>query len=173
MKNLAMSNILRFVVLIVLQVLMLNYVYLGGYMLPFIYILGVLMLPTRMGKVSMLLVAFAAGALVDIFCNIPGFHTFSSTLLAFARILFGNRMLTRGELVDIDVPGLHTVPFQQFAVYLFVMTMVYSMTYFLLETFSFGNFWWTMLTILLSTLVTWILLMLCQLLMPQKRSGKS
>ena len=169
MKNLTMANILRFVLLILLQVLLLNYVYLGGYMLPFVYILAVLMLPTRMGRIPMLLVAFAAGAVVDILCNIPGFHTFSCTLLAFARILFGNRMLKRDEPVDIDVPGLHTVPFQQFAGYLFVMSMLYCTTYFLLESFSFGNFWRLMLSMVLSATVTWVLMMLCQLLMPPKK----
>ena len=169
MKNLVLANILRFVVLILLQILLLNYTYMGGYMLPFLYILAVLMLPTRMGKVPMLLVAFAAGALVDIFCNIPGFHTFSCTLLAFVRILVGNRMLTRGEPVDIDVPGIHTVPFQQFAGYLFVMTLVYCVAYFLLEAFSFGNFWWMLLSMLLSTVVTWLLMLVCQLLLPKKQ----
>lgn len=169
MRDLVMKNILRFVALIVLQILLLNYAYMGGYILPFLYILAVLMLPTRMGKVPMLLTAFAAGVVVDIFCNIPGFHTFSCTLLAFVRILFGNRMLTRGEPIDIDVPGVHTVPFQQFAGYLFVMSMVYSFTYFLLEAFTFGNFWWMMLSTLLSTLVTWALMLVCQLFLPKKQ----
>ena len=169
MRNLVMANILRFVGLILVQVLILNYVYMGGYMLPFIYILAVLMLPTRMGRVPMLLVAFAAGAAVDIFCNIPGFHTFSCTLLAFVRILFGNKILTRGEPIDIDVPGVHTVPFQLFAGYLFMMSAVYCVTYFLLEAFSFGNFWWMVLSMLLSTLVTWVLLLLCQLFLPKKQ----
>ena len=45
MTKLVISNILRFVVLIVLQILLLNYVSFGGYMIPFIYILAVLMLP--------------------------------------------------------------------------------------------------------------------------------
>lgn len=169
MKNLVMENILRFAVLLLLQILLLNYAYMGGYMLPFLYILAVLMLPTRMGNVPLLLVAFAAGAVVDVFCNIPGFHTFSCTMLAFFRILFGNRMLTRGEPIDIDVPGIHTVPFQQFAGYLFVMALVYCVTYFLLETFSFGNFWWMALSTLLSTLVTWVLMLVCQLLLPKKQ----
>lgn len=169
MRELVVKNILRFLALLVLQILLLNYAYMGGYMLPFIYILAVLMLPTGMGKVPMLLTAFAAGAVVDIFCNIPGFHTFSCTMLAFVRILFGNRILTRGEPIDIDVPGVHTVPLQQFAVYLFVMTLVYSFTYFLLEAFTFGNFWWMVLSMLLSTMVSWALLMVCQLLLPKKQ----
>ena len=169
MNTLLMPNILRFVGLILLQVLLFNYVYMGGYMLPFIYLLAVLMLPTRMRKVPLLLVAFASGALVDLFCNIPGFHTFSCTMVAFARILFGNRILTHGEPTDVDVPGVHAVPFQQLAGYLFLMTLIYCVTYFLLEAFSFGNFWWMALSMLLSTLLTWALMLLAQLFLPKKQ----
>ena len=116
MTKLVLSNIFRFVVLIVLQILLLNYVNFGGYVIPFVYILAVLMLPTRVGNIPLLLIAFASGVLVDVFCNIPGFHAFCCTLMAFVRILVGNRMLTRGDPdVIIDVPSVRTVPFQPFA----------------------------------------------------------
>ena len=119
MTKLVLSNIFRFVVLIVLQILLLNYVNFGGYVIPFVYILAVLMLPTRVGNIPLLLIAFASGVLVDVFCNIPGFHAFCCTLMAFVRILVGNRMLTRGDPdVIIDVPSVRTVPFQPFALYL-------------------------------------------------------
>lgn len=170
MTKLVISNILRFVVLIVLQILLLNYVSFGGYMIPFIYILAVLMLPTRLGNIPLLLIAFVSGMLVDIFCNVPGFHTFSCTMMAFFRVLIGNRMLTRNDPeVIIDVPSVRTVPFQPFAVYLLVMAAVYSITYCLLESFSFGNFWMTLLAIVLDTAGTWILMMLCQLLIAPKK----
>lgn len=171
MTKLVFSNIFRFLILIVLQILIFNFVYLGKYIIPFIYLLAVLMLPTRMGKIPTLLVAFAAGLLVDLFCNIPGFHTFSCTLMAFARLVFGNRMLTRDDPIDIDVPGIHTVPFQQFAVYLLVMSLIYSVTYFLLEAFNFGNIGWMLLSMLLSTVATWVLMLLCQLLLPNNHKN--
>ena len=76
MTRLVISNIFRFVALLVLQILMLNYVYLGGYVVPFIYILAIMMLPTSLGNIPLLLIAFVSGGVVDIFCNIPGFHMF-------------------------------------------------------------------------------------------------
>ncbi len=169
MNNLVVSNIFRFFILILLQILMLNFVSFGGYMLPFVYVLAVLMLPTRLGKIPTLVIAFAAGLLVDIFCNVLGFHAFCCTLLAFARILFGNRMLTRDEPADIDIPSVHSVPFAQFSGYLFVMSLIYCAVYFLLEAFSFSNFWPVLLSIVLSTLLTWALMLLMQLLIPQNK----
>ena len=107
MTKLVLTNIFRFLLLIVLQILLINYVSFGGYLIPFIYILAVLMLPTRLGNIPLLLIAFAAGAIVDIFCNIPGFHTFSCTMMAFIRVVLGNRMLTRDDPAEavIDVPS--------------------------------------------------------------------
>jgi len=64
MTKLVLTNIFRFLLLIVLQILLINYVSFGGYLIPFIYILAVLMLPTRLGNIPLLLIAFAAGAIV-------------------------------------------------------------------------------------------------------------
>ena len=170
MTRLVMANILRFVVLIVLQILMLNYVDFGGYMIPFIYILAVLMLPTNMGRMPVLLCAFGAGLMVDLFCNIPGFHTFSCTLLAFMRVTLGNRMLVRDGQTDVEIeePSIHTVPTQSFMAYLLVMAVIYSLTYCLLEAFSFGNFWITMLSALLDSAATWVVMMMCQIMVAKK-----
>lgn len=171
MTRLVLSNVFRFLALIVLQVLILNYVYLGGYVLPFVYILGVLMLPTNFGKIPTLLVAFVAGMMVDLFCNIPGFHAFTCTMMAFVRILFGDRMLTQGDPDTVIVtPSVREVPVQTFMGYALLMSLVYCVTYGLIEAFSFGNFWLTLLSMLFNTLITWALIMLCQLLvMPQKK----
>lgn len=167
MNKLVLPNIFRFVILIILQILVLNYVYLGGYMVPFVYLLAVLMLPTRMGKIPLLLVAFASGMLVDLFCNIPGFHTFSCTLMAMARIVFGDKILERDDPAGIDVPTVVSVPFPALATYFLLMSLVYCLTYFLLESFSFGNFPWMMLSVLLSTLATLALMLLYQLFVPK------
>ncbi|MCQ2295267.1 MAG: hypothetical protein MJZ67_06390 [Bacteroidales bacterium] len=167
MTRIIFNNIARFIALLLLQVMVLNYVYLGGYILPFVYLLAVLMLPTRMGRIPLLLVAFATGMIVDIFCNIPGFHTFSCTAMAFVRIVIGNRILTRDDPdAVIDTPNIHTVPLSTFAGYSFLLVLVYCATYGLLEVFSFGNFFLTLLGILVNTIVAWGLSMLFQLLIP-------
>ena len=171
MTRLVLMNIFRFVALIVLQVLMLNYVYLGGYVVPFIYILAIMMLPTRVGNIPLLLIAFVSGSggLIDLFCNIPGFHAFSCTMMAFFRILFGNKMLTRDDPTEVvDTPSVHSVPFEVFAVYVLLLALVYSVTYGLLETFSLGNFGMTAISMVVNAAVTWVLVMLCQLLIKKK-----
>ena len=46
MNNLIWRNLGRFALLMALQLLVLNYVYLGGYVMPLLYVLFILMLPT-------------------------------------------------------------------------------------------------------------------------------
>ncbi|MBQ0159753.1 MAG: hypothetical protein MJZ99_08650 [Bacteroidales bacterium] len=170
MSKLIINNVLRFLLLIVLQVMILNYVYLGGYVIPFIYILAIMMLPTRYGNIPLLLTAFALGMLIDVFCNIPGFHAFCCTMMAFARIIIGNRMLTRDDPdAVIDTPSIFSVPFQTFASYAFVMSLVFCFAYGMVEAFSFGNFGMTFLAILINTLTSWTLVMLSQMLITSKK----
>ena len=46
--NLVIRNIARCLLLVLLQVLVLNNIYLGGYITPYLYILFVLMRPTSL-----------------------------------------------------------------------------------------------------------------------------
>ena len=82
MNSLVWRNIGRFVLLMLLQLLVLNYVYLGGYIIPMLYVLFLLMLPTSMGRIPMLLVAFGTGLLIDIMSGVLGFHTLACTTVA-------------------------------------------------------------------------------------------
>ena len=97
MNNIVWKNIGRFVLLMALQLLVLNYVYLGGYVMPMLYVLFILMLPTYCDKLLLLSLAFLSGLCVDIFSNTLGFHTFAATLIGFMRIIFADRIITQND----------------------------------------------------------------------------
>ena len=104
----------RFVLLMALQLLVLNHVYLGGYVMPMLYVLFILMLPTDTGRIPMLLIAFGTGLLVDVMNNMLGFHALACTVVAMLRILFADRIRTRGEPVTIQTPSVYSVTPQYF-----------------------------------------------------------
>ena len=81
-SQLIFRNIGRFLLLVLLQVLVFNNIYLGGYINPCIYVLFIAMLPTTTGRIPMMLIAFATGLCVDVSTNILGFHTFACTAAA-------------------------------------------------------------------------------------------
>ncbi|KWW30636.1 MAG: rod shape-determining protein mred [bacterium P3] len=163
-SRLILQNIVRFAVLTLVQILILNNINISGYAIPYLYLLFILMLPTGMGKIAMLLAAFVCGLAIDVFSNMLGFHTFSCTMVAFARILFADRILTRNEPVVISTPSIYTVKTQYFIGYLLVLTAIFYLTFFSLELFDSHGFWRLLLSITLSTLLTVVLALISQIL---------
>ncbi len=162
MNNLVWRNIGRFVLLALVQLLVLNNVYLGGYVMPMLYVLFILMLPTSTGRIPMLLIAFGTGLLMDIMAGALGFHALACTVVAMMRILFADRILTRGENVAIANPGIYSVTPQFFISYLMLMLGIFYLLFYLLEIFSFRGFGGVLLATVCSTLVTTLLAVLYQ-----------
>ena len=172
MNNLVWRNIGRFVLLMLLQLLVLNNVYMGGYVMPMLYVLFVLMLPTSTGRVPLLLMAFGSGLLVDVMSGVLGFNTLACTVVAMLRILFADRILTRGENVVIETPSIYSVTPQYFITYLLVSTAVFYLVLYTVELFSFRGLGGVLLATVCSTLVTSLLAVLYQMALLRRKEGK-
>ena len=160
----------RFVLLLLIQLLVLNNVYLGGYVMPMLYLLAILMLPTSMKRIPLLLTAFGTGLLVDIMNNMLGFHALACTIVAMMRILFADRILTRGEPTTVSTPSIYSVSPQYFVSYLLILLAIFYLIFFTVELFGFRNFGTVLLTTILSTLVTALLAVLYQFIFLKKET---
>lgn len=89
MSNIVFINIVRFLALYFLQVLILRPLSIGWegffYFNAHIYPLFILLLPLRISKPAMLLLAFLIGIAVDMFYDTPGMHAASLVFMAYAR----------------------------------------------------------------------------------------
>ena len=164
MKNIVWRNVGRFVLLMLIQLLILNNVYLGGYVMPMLYVLFILMLPTSMKRIPLLLTAFGTGLLVDIMAGSLGFHALACTMVAMVRIWFADRILTRGENTVISTPGIYSVTPQYFIAYTLLLLALFYLVFYTLEIFSFRGFGGVLLATICSTLVTAILVVVYQVL---------
>ncbi len=79
------QNIIRFVLLLLAQVLLFNSINFLGYINPYPYILFVLLFPVTGNRYALLLSSFLLGLLLDMFCNSGGVHAAAITFLAFVR----------------------------------------------------------------------------------------
>lgn len=158
----------RFVLLMLIQLLVLNNVYLGGYVMPMLYLLFVLMLPTSIKRIPLLLVAFGTGLIVDIMSGALGFHALACTVVAMMRIWFADRILTRGENVVIETPGIYSVTPQYFISYVMLLYAVFYLVFYSLEVFSFRGLGGVLLATVCSTIVSTILVVLYQLIFLKK-----
>lgn len=160
MSKLLSQNIVRFLALVIFQVLVLNNIFLGGYVTPFLYVLFILLLPTGLPYMLMVLLGFAAGLSVDLFTNMPGLHCASATLVAFMRVTWADKILKRDSNAEIDTPSIRSVGFQVFSYYAVVLLFIYHFTYSMLELFSFRGLLTVILIAMVNTLVTWLMCLL-------------
>src|SRR2546425_1254488 len=79
------NNLLRFLFLILLQVVILNHVQWSGYVNPYVYILFIMLLPLETPKWAVLFLGLVTGLAIDMFANTGGLHAAATTLMAFAR----------------------------------------------------------------------------------------
>lgn len=169
-SKLIINNILRFILLIALQVLVLNHVYLGIEVSPVVYILFILMLPTNCNKLLMIFLAFLAGLCVDIFSNTLGFHTFAATLIGFLRVTFANRMVNQDDKA-VETPSIRSVGMKQFSFYTLILTAIYCFTYQMLEAFDFAEILSVLMLTVVNTIITYLLILLLQYLFIRKKDA--
>ena len=156
--------------LILIQLLVLNQVSLGTYVMPMLYLLAILMLPTDMKRIPMLLTAFGTGLFVDIMNNMLGFHALACTVVAMMRILFADRILTRGESTTISTPSIYNVSLQYFISYLLILFAAYYLVYFTIAQFGIIKFGDDLVAVVASTVVTVLLSLLYQFIFLKKET---
>lgn len=167
-SNLLLRNVLRFFVLMMMQLVVFNNVYLGGYINPCIYLLFIAMLPTSIGKIWPLVIAFICGLCVDISANMLGFHTFSCTMAAFARVIWLEKIIMRDRDEAIYIPSLREGSYQQFAIYWFLLLAVFYVTYYGILVFSLRELPQILFSAIISSLITWVLGVIYQTLFIKK-----
>lgn len=153
-----LQNIIRFILLVLLQVLVLNNIQFLGYINPYLYILIILALPVQMPRWVTLLLAFALGLIIDTFSNTLGMHAFATVLVAFLRngII---KLFTSIEEGNNPTPSFYTFGVSAYVKYVVVLVLIHHTTLFILEAFSFTNFWITLAKITLSSFVTILMIL--------------
>ena len=86
MNKLIFTNIFRFIVLVLLQVLILNKINLFGHINPMVYIVWVFLFPIRKNKTAFLLLSFLLGLTIDHFSDSGGIHAAATLFIAFYRL---------------------------------------------------------------------------------------
>ena len=85
MHNKVVKNILRFLLLAVLQVVVFNNMQVGTFVNIFIYVGFIIFLPFETQRGLLLLLALVMGLLMDMFSNTGGLHAAALVFMAFSR----------------------------------------------------------------------------------------
>lgn len=153
-----LQNIIRFILLVLVQVLVLNNIQFLGYINPYLYILFVLSLPYKTPKWFQLLLGFALGLSIDIFSNTPGTHAFATVFVAFLRNSI-IKLFTAIEEGNNPTPSFYTFGVSAYVKYVVLMVFIHHAIMFYIEAFSFVHFWIISTKILLSSVLTILLIL--------------
>lgn len=160
--NNIISNILRFLLLLVAQVAICQHVCLFGYTTPALFLLALFLLPLELPLSLQYLIGFATGFVVDAFAHTLGVSSFACTLVMFLRPYIV-RMLNGSNNVkfeNIDRPEPGVKDFRWILLYTLILTSIYEISAVLLETMTFKNFGHSLLVIFGNTVFT-VLVILC------------
>jgi len=152
-SKLILANVMRWVILLLVQILLLRNLSFYNMANPFIYILFLLLLPFRIPNILLYLIAFVTGLTLDAFYDTLGVHTSACVVLVFVRILFISVTVSRDGF-DEPEPTLGNMGFKWFLFYATLCTFSHHLVLFLLETFRLTELSYTLLRCLTSGMFT-------------------
>jgi len=156
------KNILRFLFFILLQVTIIRHLDLGIYFNPFLFVGAILMLPFRLDKSLVLIIAFATGLIIDVFYNTMGMNAAACTMMAFCRPWVLRVYSPTGDY-NADASGtIGSMGIRWMIGYAGTLILIHHLILFYLEMFSFHGFFTTLLKVILSGITTLILLLITQ-----------
>ncbi|UCG28596.1 MAG: rod shape-determining protein MreD [Bacteroidales bacterium] len=168
MINLIPRNLLRFIILILFQVLVLNNIQFSGYVNPFLYVLFILLLPFETPGWLLLVSGFLLGMSIDIFSGTLGMHTTASVLMAYVRPYVLSLIAPRDGYESGTFPRLYYFGFKWFLNYTIILVFLHHLVLFYLEVFKLTEFFSTFLRVILSSFFSVTLVMLSQYIIYRK-----
>ena len=147
-------NIFRFAVVVLFQVLVMDNVLINGYMIPYVYLLFILLMPFETPRWLQLLAGFGLGFTLDLFSHTLGMHTAATVLAAFARSYMLDLLAPRDGYEPDSFPRIHYYGFYWFLKYTLVIVFIHHFALFYLEVFQLKEFLSTLLRVILSSLLS-------------------
>jgi hypothetical protein len=169
MTNSFIRIIVRFIFLVLLQVLVFNNIQVFAFVTPFIYILFIILLPFETPKWLRLILGFFLGLMIDMFSNSGGIHTASTVLMAFVSPWVQTIVSSKEDYEPGEQPGIRNQGFRWFFFYSLILTSVHHIFLFYLEIFSFYDFFRTFWHALLNVIFTMTFIISSQYLFYRKK----
>lgn len=158
-------------VLICVQILLLKNLALFGVAMCFLYLLAILSLPVTIDHVPLILISFGMGLTVDIFYDTIGIHAAAATFIGFLRPYWLKVISPTGGYTDSSEPDLKEMGMGWYFTYAMPMIFAFSLVFFLIDQWGTGGFFQVLNKSFFSSILTFVLAILVQLLFFKRRRG--
>lgn len=157
-------------IVVILQVFLLNNLYVGIYVSPFIYTAFIILLPMEIRGYVLLLLAAGMGALMDVFMGTPAINTIATVFMAFCRPAVIRLFVTKDVIIDGGTPNIKKLGVSKFVNYALVLIVLHATVFYIFENMAFSAFWANLLRFSVGVASTLGVVYLCQLLFIVNRS---
>ena len=164
MRSPALRFALGFVFFVLLQGVVFKNIILFEHAFCFIYIYFLLNLPVDTRPVIAIPVGFAMGLSVDMFYNTSGMHAAASVLVMFLRDRWLNLITPQGGFEIGASPTIKVSGVLWYIGYALPIILIHQLMLFYIESYGFGMFWFTFYKVILSTMFTFIMCVVLQVL---------
>ena len=147
-----------FVVLLVVQVLVLNHVWLLNVATPILYVYFSITFPRNTSKGEVLAWCFFLGLMIDIFSNTPGLAAGSLTLIGMIQTYLLELFVPRDSAENLEASAA-TLGWGKFSMLSGILTLFYCLVFFILEAFYFFDWQLWLLRAVCSTALTLLLML--------------
>ncbi len=156
-------NTIRFILLVLIQVVLINQIEVTVFLSPMIIVFFLIALPFNTPHWLLLLSSFVMGLTIDAFMNTPGITAFALVLVAFIRPLVLKLNQPRDGYQVGNTPSVNHLGWAWFLKYSSLLVIVFHLCYFVILGFGQDNALVMIWKSIVSSLFTIVLISLFQL----------
>lgn len=160
--------VVSFLFFALLQGIVFKNIILFEYAFCFIYVYYLLSLPVDTRPLVAILVGFGIGLIVDMFYDTGGIHAAASVLLMFVRSKWLNMITPQGGFDIGASPSIKISGSLWYVGYAVPAIFLHQLVLFYTESYGFGMFWFTLYKVILSTIFTFIMCIVLQVLFSKR-----
>ena len=162
-----LTNILRFITLVLLQVLLLNHINFLGYVNPYLYILFIIIFPLDGNRSLLIFLSFLLGLNIDLFGDSGGVHAAASVFIAYLRspiLKFSFGVSYEYNMIRID-----KAPLIERLTYISLMVLMHHLVLFTLEIFSLSHIQLVLKSTIFSVIFS-VILIICTIVLISRKT---
>jgi cell shape-determining protein MreD len=167
--NEIIRNIIRFIALVLVQVLIVKNIELGRFINPFVYVLFLIILPFEVPKWSLLFISFILGITIDMFYDTAGLHAAACVVMGYIRPGILKLFSPRDGYESGTQPTIQYLGIPWFLSYAGILVLTHHLVLFYLEIFRFSEFFSTFFRAVISAIFTMVLIVVIQYLFNRKK----
>jgi rod shape-determining protein MreD len=163
------TNILRFALLVFLQLFVLNNIQFSGFVNPYLYVMFILLLPFETAGWFMLILAFVLGMVIDVASTTIGYHTIATVFMAYFRYHLLRLIAPQDGYEPGMSPAISSLGFAWFFKYAVILTLAHHLVLFWVESFQLADLFPATFRAFASSIFTIMLIFIYQFLTMRRK----